>query len=179
MQRFAEHLLQEALPIPPEFYCRLVADSGFGERRRSLIFDGYPRDVGQSRAIPEIIKAAGISDAVVCGVFLNVPQSTALGRIVIRKVCRSCGAPWKCEPRCCDKPRVQRRSDDIDPSIVRRRITLYETHIQEIKKQFSISNWLALDVDAEISMQVPDLVTTYVISMLKKICLSILPTIKF
>ena len=95
------------------------------------IFDGYPRNIAQARALDQILarREAEINRAV----FINVDHDTLMARLTGRRVCRNCQAtyhvifnPPAVEGVCdrCGGPLYQ-RDDDKDEDAIRRRLELY------------------------------------------------------
>lgn len=97
-------------------------------RTRGYILDGFPRTVGQARALDSITADRPI-DAVID---LDVPRELVLKRLSARRVCRDCGTnyvakgterqPWICDVCGGD---VMHRTDDT-PDAINHRLDLYE-----------------------------------------------------
>jgi adenylate kinase len=95
---------------------------------RGYILDGFPRTVGQAKALDEITAELPL-DAVLD---LDVPRELVLQRLSARRVCRDCGtnyvsngaekSPWICEVCGGD---VMHRDDDT-PEAIEHRLDLYE-----------------------------------------------------
>ncbi|MFK4786080.1 adenylate kinase [Fusobacterium sp. MFO224] len=89
--------------------------------KKGFILDGFPRTLAQAEALEKLMIEMNISlDKVIS---LNVPDELIVGRVVGRRVCKSCGGsfhvefnPPKKEGICdfCGQPLVQRKDDNAD-----------------------------------------------------------------
>lgn len=91
------------------------------------VLDGFPRTVGQARALDETLAAAG--ERVRRVVYIEMPTDALVRRVAGRWICPRCGTPYHeqtdppSEPGHCDHdgtPLVQR--DDDRPEVVRARL---------------------------------------------------------
>jgi adenylate kinase len=103
---------------------------------RGLIFDGYPRTVGQAKALDKIAKI----DVVI---LLVVPDWIIIERLSTRRICKNCGAVYNVrflKPKVdmvCDKcggPLYQRPDDT--PEVIKKRIAVYEEQTRPILQLF-------------------------------------------
>jgi adenylate kinase len=136
---------------------------------RGLIFDGYPRTVGQAKALDKIAKI----DVVI---LLMVPDWIIIERLSTRRICKNCGAVYnvrflkpKVENVCdkCGGPLYQRPDDT--PEVIKKRIQVYEAQTQPIlqlfkerKVPFVVANCDALDTP-------PDAVVETILRDLRKL----------
>ena len=94
---------------------------------RGAILDGFPRTVGQARALDETLAAQG--ERIRRVIFIDVPTEELVRRVAGRWVCPTCGTPYHetadppREPGICDKDgsRLRQRDDDR-PEVVRARL---------------------------------------------------------
>jgi adenylate kinase len=123
---------------------------------RGLIFDGYPRTVGQAKALDKIAKI----DVVI---LLMVPDWIIIERLSTRRICKNCGAVYnvrflkpKVENVCdkCGGPLYQRPDDT--PEVIKKRIAIYEEQTRPIlqlyreqKVPFVLAECDALDTPPE------------------------------
>ncbi len=94
---------------------------------RGAILDGFPRTVGQARALDETLDALG--EEVDRVIFIEVPAEDLIRRVGGRWVCPTCGTPYH---ETADPPRVAgvcdkdgtslRQRDDDRPETVRARL---------------------------------------------------------
>ena len=113
---------------------------------RGYILDGFPRTVGQARALDEITAELPI-DVVID---LDVPRELVVQRISSRRVCRDCGTnyvargdeklPWICEV--CGGDVMQR--DDDTPEAVEHRLDLYEEQTSPLIEYYGADGRLAV-----------------------------------
>ncbi len=94
---------------------------------RGAILDGFPRTVGQARALDETLARQG--ERIRRVIFIDVPTEALVRRVAGRWVCPQCGTPYHEDtdpprvPGVCDKDGVaiQQRDDDR-PEVVRARL---------------------------------------------------------
>ena len=94
---------------------------------RGAILDGFPRTVGQARALDETL--AGLGEVVDRVIFIEVPPEDLIKRVSGRWVCPTCGTPYHetadppRQPGICDKDgSALRQRDDDRPEVVRARL---------------------------------------------------------
>jgi len=103
-------------------------------KTRGYILDGFPRTVGQAKALAELTAAEPL-DLVID---LEVPEDVVLQRISDRRVCEDCGTNYSVQtpPRydwICDNcgGNVVHREDDT-PEAVRKRLDLYSKETEPL-----------------------------------------------
>jgi len=115
-----------------------LAEPDAGE---GFILDGFPRTVGQARALDELLDPEHL-DLVI---ELEVPTEVALERLAGRRVCLDCGRTYGPEsgPRCarCGGP-LATRQDDTEAAI-RRRLDLYATQTEPLVEYYLAQDRLA------------------------------------
>ncbi|MEZ5219476.1 MAG: nucleoside monophosphate kinase [Ilumatobacteraceae bacterium] len=114
---------------------------------RGFILDGFPRTVGQAKALNGIVDTQG--KPIDVAIDLNVPRELVLERILARRVCRDCGtnytstgndpSPWICDV--CGGDVVQRRRH---PEAVNQRLDLYESQTAALKDFYGEMGILAV-----------------------------------
>ena len=95
--------------------------------RRGAILDGFPRTVGQARALDDTL--AGQGERIRRVVYIEVPTEVLVRRVAGRWICPECGTPYHEDS---DPPRVAgicdrdgsplRQRDDDRPEVVRARL---------------------------------------------------------
>jgi adenylate kinase family enzyme len=145
-QREAVQILCAGRPIPVTLYCDLVA-AETAIHRRSIAFDGYPRDLDQCIRIPDVLRAAHIPYAAVLGLFLSSDPDTISTRLASRSACKNCGSPGE-TTECCQEPDPQPRADDRIPELIQRRMLLYSSNIAKIRSNFT-DRWTVMEIDPE------------------------------
>ncbi len=113
---------------------------------RGYILDGFPRTVGQAKALDEITAVRPI-DVVID---LDVPREMVVLRLTSRRVCRDCGTnyvvvgeerlPWICEVCGGD---VMHRDDDT-PEAIAHRLDLYEEQTSPLIEFYQRDGRLAI-----------------------------------
>jgi adenylate kinase len=94
---------------------------------RGAILDGFPRTVGQARALDATLGAQG--ERIRRVIFIDVPTETLVRRVAGRWICPECGTPYHedtdppKEPGRCDRDGTDlRQRDDDRPDVVRARL---------------------------------------------------------
>jgi adenylate kinase len=109
-------------------------------KQTGFILDGYPRTIGQAKALEKIANI----DVVLLQM---VPDWIIIERLSSRRICRNCGAVYNTrflKPKVdgvCDKcggPLYQ-RSDD-KPAVIKRRIQVYQEQTSPILKHYKEKN---------------------------------------
>ena len=104
-----------------------------------LIFDGYPRNLNQTKELDILLKKYNIK--ISCVLSLNVDKQSVIKRILGRQTCSNCGLtfneyfkPSTKDNHECDNKFLHKRSDDNEGIIINR----YDTYI---KKTLPILNF--------------------------------------
>lgn len=91
------------------------------------ILDGFPRTVGQAKALDDTLAAAG--ERIRRVLYIEVPTEILVRRVAGRWVCPQCGTPYHedtdppREPDRCDRDGIAlRQRDDDRPEVVRARL---------------------------------------------------------
>lgn len=128
--------------VPDELTIEVVTDRlTANDCADGFLLDGFPRNVGQARALDALLADGGTSlDA---AVVLEVPEETSLRRILGRRVCSNCGrnyhvdAPpeknWTCDA--CGGEVIE-RTDDHEAETVKNRLRLYHQQTEPLKKYY-------------------------------------------
>ncbi|HEX2193454.1 MAG TPA: nucleoside monophosphate kinase [Candidatus Limnocylindria bacterium] len=132
---------------------------------RGAILDGFPRTVGQARALDETLAAQG--ERIWRAAYIDVPTEELVARVSDRWVCPSCGTPYHlrtdppAEPGMCDKdgtPLEQRDDDRAD--VVRARLDKQVPPMLEVVDHYTDAGVLTrVNGDAPIERVTADLLT--------------------
>ncbi|HSK92540.1 MAG TPA: nucleoside monophosphate kinase [Candidatus Angelobacter sp.] len=94
---------------------------------RGAILDGFPRTVGQARALDETLAAQG--ERIRRVIYIDVPTDALVRRVAGRWICPECGTPYHedTDPprqagRCDNDGATLRQRDDDRPEVVRARL---------------------------------------------------------
>jgi len=101
-------------------------------RKKGFILDGYPRTIGQAKALDKIARIDSV-------IRLIVPEWVIIERLSNRRVCRNCGAIYNVKylkskvEGVCDKcgGELYQREDD-KPEVIRQRLKVYEKQTQPL-----------------------------------------------
>src|ERR687891_320530 len=136
-----QQYLDEGRLVPDQLTIGVVRERLESEEaREGFLFDGFPRNLEQTRALDGILADAGASlDA---ALVLDVPEEVSLRRITGRRACSTCGrnyhvdAPpsedWTCDV--CGGEVVP-RSDDNEAAL-RKRLDLYHEQTEPVKAYY-------------------------------------------
>lgn len=121
--------------------------------KNGFILDGFPRTIGQAKALEKLMKSLGIFlDKVIS---FDVPENLIIGRITGRRVCPACGAsfhvafhPPKIEDICdsCHNGLIVRKDDNIET--VKTRLEAYYTQTAPLLSFYKQRNIL-LELDGD------------------------------
>jgi len=89
----AKKFMDEGKLVPDSTIIGIIKDRLVeNDCKTGFILDGFPRTLGQAKALDELMANMGISlDKVIS---LNVPDELIVGRITGRRVCNDCGASF-------------------------------------------------------------------------------------
>jgi adenylate kinase len=124
----AKEYMQRGELVPDEITIGMFMDElAKPHAARGAILDGFPRTVGQARALDETLDALG--EEVDRVIFIEVAPEDIIKRVGGRWVCPTCGTPYH---ESADPPRVAgvcdkdgtalRQRDDDRPEVVRARL---------------------------------------------------------
>jgi len=124
----AQEYMQRGELVPDEITIGMFMDElSKPHAARGAILDGFPRTVGQARALDETLDALG--EDVDRVIFIEVPPEDIIRRVGGRWVCPTCGTPYH---EAADPPRVAgvcdkdgsplRQRDDDRPEVVQARL---------------------------------------------------------
>ena len=108
---------------------KILSDNKFYNR---LIFDGYPRNINQTKNLDLLLKK--YDQQISCVLCLNVEKATIIKRILGRLICSNCGLifneyfyPVTKINHSCDPKSLKKRSDDNENTIISR----FETYLDK------------------------------------------------
>lgn len=97
---------------------------------RGIIFDGYPRNLTQAKALENILK--GLKRKIDIVFYLPISQKTTIKRLAIRRSCQKCGQPYilgvdlrkrqKICPKCGGKIIIR---EDDKPKAIKQRLKIF------------------------------------------------------
>ncbi len=117
-----------------------IVEDFLAKNKGSLIFDGYPRGLGQAVFLEKSLKNRGGIDLVVN---LQVPEEVLIKRLSSRVICRDCGAVYNlitnppekagiCDS--CGGALYQR--DDEKPEAVKKRLAVFDQQTKPVIEFF-------------------------------------------
>ena len=142
----AKKYMEEGELVPDEVVIGVIEERlGDEDARRGFIFDGFPRNAEQARALDATLGDKSV-DLVIQ---LEVPTEVVLHRLAGRRVCVACGATysvdkppkenWTCDV--CGGKVVQR--DDDTEAAIQRRLDLYVQQTEPLVAYYLAQDKLA------------------------------------
>ena len=129
----AKRYMDQGTLVPDDVIVGLIAERlSKPDAKRGFILDGFPRTIGQARALSTLLENLGQPLARV--IFFDVSEAELLRRLTGRRVCRNCGATYHlvsappARPGVCDRcgGELYQRADDSEAT-VRNRLRVYNT----------------------------------------------------
>ena len=124
----AKHYMERGELVPDETTIGMFMEE-LAKRHaaRGAILDGFPRTVGQARALDDTLASQG--EGIRRVIYIEVPTDELVRRVAGRWICPTCGTPYHetadppRQPGICDKDgsRLRQRDDDR-PEVVRARL---------------------------------------------------------
>ncbi|WP_395091064.1 adenylate kinase [Vaginella massiliensis] len=141
----AREYMDKGSLVPDEITTKmLVQELDKGKGPNGYIFDGYPRTTSQAEAL-DVILAEKFDDEVTVTVALVVDDEVLVQRLL-------------------ERGKTSGRSDDVDESIIRHRITEYYAKTAEVAEHYKAQGkWVEIDGIGEI-----DEITTKLIEAINK-----------
>ncbi len=139
-QRVAVHLASGNL-VPDPLIFELLEQSLEAPNEKRLLFDGFPRTMGQVPLLEKFERKLGFE--IECYLEIAVRREEAVRRMTGRRICPVCGAtyhvhyrPPKVDERCDhDGAPLEGRKDDA-PEVVEVRQSLYDEHATPILEYY-------------------------------------------
>lgn len=120
------------------------ADAQYG-----VIFDGYPRNIAQAKALEAMLADSDASIAQ--AIYIKVEEDELMRRLTGRRVCRKCQATYHivfnppAQTGTCDRcaGELYQRTDDQDEAALHRRLQLYFEETMPVIEWYRASGLLA------------------------------------
>jgi adenylate kinase len=166
----AKSYMEKGMLVPDELTVRMVLERlAVDDCRGGVVLDGFPRSLGQARALDENLARQG--KAIDGVVYIKVSEEELIRRLGGRWICRQCQAPYhatesppkvagKCD-RCGGE--LYQRSDDT-PETVKNRLEVYARETAPLIDYYTGQSKL-IEVDGEGGVVA---VSERVLSALKK-----------
>jgi adenylate kinase len=139
------------------------------KNKKGFLFDGYPRTIGQAKALETIAEIDVI-------IQLVVPDWIIIERLSTRRICKNCGEVYNIlylKPKkdmICDKcggPLYQRPDDT--PEVIKKRINVYEQQTQPILQYYREKGVPFTEVKCEKLETPPEVIVQEILRGLKKL----------
>ncbi len=140
----ARQFINQGQLVPDLVVLELTKDFLVHNQKPGIIFDGFPRTVGQAKGLDKILKEW--NDKISLVIFVELPTSEIIKRLTARRTCLTCNAIYNLDfkpPRksgVCDicSNKIFQRSDDTEP-VIKQRIKVYENQTKELKTYYKKS----------------------------------------
>lgn len=115
----AKSYMDKGMLVPDTLVTGMVEEalnSFFSEgSSKGLILDGYPRTIEQASDLNDIL--VKLNKEVSASIFINVEPSILVGRLVGRRVCKSCGSVFHMSTQ---RPKIDGKCDKCGGEVVQR-----------------------------------------------------------
>lgn len=136
-----EKYLEQGKLVPDDVTLEVTKDFLMRNQKKGIIFDGFPRTIGQATGLDKILKQR--NDQIDLIVFIELPETEIIKRLTSRRTCLNCNAIFNIEfkpPKrsgICDicGGKIYQRTDDTEP-VIKQRITVYEKQTKELKDYY-------------------------------------------
>ena len=140
----AQKYINNGKLVPDAVTLELTKDLLIHNLKPGIIFDGFPRTIGQALGLDKILEEW--NDKISLVIFVELSTSEIIKRLTARRTCLTCNAIYNLDfkpPRksgvcdiCGDK--IYQRSDDTEP-VIKQRIEVYENQTKELKTYYKKS----------------------------------------
>jgi adenylate kinase len=138
-----EYMIQGKL-VPDDVTLQITKDFIATNTRKGIIFDGFPRTIGQARGLDKILSE--LNDKIDYVIFIELSDHEIIRRLTARRTCEQCGAIYNLDfnpPKqnnICDKcgGKIIQRPDDTE-AVIRNRLVVYENQTKELKDYYENS----------------------------------------
>ena len=143
--------ISKGLLVPDEVVFKVIDDT-FKKTKKSLVLDGFPRNIHQAEHLIQHHKIKKV-------IYLELSDEIAMERMLARRLCVSCGIDFNLLSKrpikdgSCDtcERQLVKRADDNEEAI-KNRITLFHTETQPLKEFFNKLGLLVV-IDANASIE--------------------------
>lgn len=117
------------------------------KKNDSLIFDGYPRSIGQAHYLDRILKDTGRINNY-CAILLKISKKTALHRLINRWICSKCGKIYSGNKiKCSCGGKLEKRQDE-KPRLIKNRFRYVSRDLDKINSYYKKRSKL-IEINAE------------------------------
>lgn len=129
----AKSYMEAGKLVPDELTIKMVLERiSAPDCARGVIFDGFPRNLGQAEALDKALSGQG--KTIDQAVYINVPEEELLKRLSGRWICRNCQAPYH---EVNSPPKVPGRCDKCGGELYQRPDDKVETIKERLKVFFA------------------------------------------
>ncbi|MBS4016573.1 MAG: adenylate kinase [Candidatus Latescibacteria bacterium] len=140
----ANDYMKEGKLVPDDVTLQITKDFVTTNTRKGIIFDGFPRTIGQAQGLDKILTE--LNDKIDCVIFIELSDDEIIRRLTARRTCERCGTIYNLDfnpPKqnnICDKcgGKLLQRADDTE-AVIRNRLVVYENQTKELKNYYKNS----------------------------------------
>jgi adenylate kinase len=164
----AQKYMNQGELVPDIIVLKLTQDFLMHNQKSGIIFDGFPRTIGQAQGLDTTLQKW--NDKINLVIFIELPASEIIKRLTARRTCLSCNTIYNIDfkpsrsPGVCDVcgGKIYQRSDDTEP-IIKQRLTVYENQTKDLKGYYK-KNYNVYEIDGMLGK---DAVLKEILSLIK------------
>ncbi len=149
----AQKYMNQGQLVPDMVVLKVTQDFLMHNQKPGIIFDGFPRTIGQAEGLDNILK--NWNDRIDIIIFIELAASEIIKRLTARRTCMTCNAIYNLDfkpprkPDVCDLcgGKLYQRSDDTE-KVIMERLTVYEKQTFALKDYYKKTHTV-YEIDAK------------------------------
>lgn len=137
----AQKYINHGKLVPDEVVLEVAKDFLVHNQKPGIIFDGFPRTIGQAQGLDKILSEW--QNKIDFVIFIELPETEIIKRLTARRTCLSCHAIFNLDfkpprkPGICDVcgGKLYQRTDDTEP-VIKQRFMVYEGQTRALKDYY-------------------------------------------
>ncbi|MCX7784810.1 MAG: adenylate kinase [candidate division WOR-3 bacterium] len=140
--------------VPDEIVLELAKDFIKTNQKKGIIFDGFPRTIGQAQGLDRILSES--NERIDLIIFIELTEVEIIKRLTARRTCRKCNAIYNLDfkpPKVagiCDicGGELYQRPDDTE-EVIKDRLAVYQNQTAELKNYYK-KNYPIYEIDGNL-----------------------------